>query len=158
MMNSNNDIKLRKQLVNHLKGGNAFATIEKIVEEIPFDKVGIVPENLPYSFYQQFYHIRIAQLDIFDYCRDEDYKAPNWPDDYWPQNAEPKDESEWNELVQNYFEERNQFCDYIMDSSNDLFAPFESNKNHNLFREAQLVIEHTSYHTGQLYIIKRFLS
>lgn len=157
-MNSEKNLKLRKQLVGHLKGGQAFSTIERVINKMPFEKIGIVPEGLPYSFYQQFYHIRIAQLDIFDYCRDDDYAVPNWPDDYWPENPAPVDESEWDKLVRSYFDERDEFCDYIMNSSNDLFEPFASNKDHNLFREAQLVIEHTSYHTGQLYIIQRLLS
>lgn len=158
-MNSEEDQKkLRKQLVNHLKGGQAFSTIDNIVKEIPFPKIGIVPGGLPYSFYQQFYHIRIAQLDILDYCRYENYITPNWPDDYWPETPDPADEDEWNTLVLNYFDERREFCGLILDPSCDLFKPFTSNPDHNLFREAQLVIEHTAYHTGQLYILYRLLN
>lgn len=155
---SDTDQKLRKQLVNHLKGGDAFATIEKVLKKVPLEKVAVVPVGLPYSFYQQFYHIRIAQLDILEYCRDKNYKAPDWPDDYWPESPAAVDEAEWDKLVRSYFDERNELCDLILDTSNDLFQPLTANRNHNLFREVQLVIEHTSYHTGQLYIIQRLLS
>lgn len=157
-MEAKKDQELRKRLVSHLKGGQAFSSISNVINKVPFNKTGIEPEGLPYSFYQQFYHIRISQLDILDYCRDENYEAPNWPDDYWPENRAPSDESEWKTLVQNYFDERDEFCDLIMNSAGDLFEPFEANPDHNLFREAQLVIEHTAYHTGQLYIIYRLLN
>lgn len=157
-MDKQNNQKLREQLVSHLKGGQAFSSIESLIDKISFEKIGIVPDALPYSFYQQFYHLRIAQLDILDYCRDENYQAPNWPDDYWPDESAPSDKSEWNTLVQNYFDERDEFCEMIVDSSNDLFEPFEANPDHNLLREAELVIEHTAYHTGQLYVIYRLLS
>ena len=157
-MASKEDQKLRQQLVSHLKGGQAFSSIDSLLKKTPFEKLGIVPEGLPYSFYQQFYHIRVAQLDILDYCRDENYKAPNWPNDYWPDNPAPADESGWKALVQNYFDERDEFCEMIMEPSNDLFEPFEANPDHNLLREAELVIEHTSYHTGQLYVIYRIIS
>lgn len=156
-MDKQNDQKLRKQLVSHLKGGQAFSSIDSLIDKISFEKIGVVPDGLPYSFYQQFYHIRIAQLDILDYCRDDNYRAPNWPDDYWPDESAPSGNSEWNTLIQNYFDERDVFCEMIMDSSNDLFEPFEANPDHNLLREAELVIEHTAYHTGQLYIIYRLL-
>ncbi len=152
------DQKLREQLVGHLKGGNAFSPIEKVVEDVPFEKVGIVPDGLPYSFYQQFYHLWYAQKDIIDYCQDDDYEAGNWPDDYWPENKAPKDEKEWENLIEKFFNERDQFCDYLMDSSNDLFEPFSQNENHNLLREAELIIEHNAYHIGQLYVIKRLLN
>lgn len=153
-----NDQKLREQLVKHLKGRNAFAPVEKVVEDVPFEKVGIVPDGLPYSFYQQVYHLWYAQKDIIDYCREDDYEAGNWPDDYWPENKAPKDEKEWKNLVQKFFDERDQFCEYLMDPSNDLFEPFSQNENHNLLREAELIIEHNAYHIGQLFIMKRLLS
>lgn len=151
------DQKLREQLVNHLKGGNAFSPIEKVVKDVPFEKIGIVPDGLPYSFYQQVYHLWYAQKDIIDYCRNDDYEAGNWPDDYWPENKAPKDEKEWENLIEKLFDERDEFCKYLMDSSNDLFEPFSQNENHNLLRETELIIEHNAYHIGQLYVMKRLL-
>lgn len=156
-MQSQYDIKLRSQLVSHIKGGEAFTPIDGLLEKITFNQTGIVPGNLPYSFYQQFWHIRFTQYDIFEYCRNKDYKTPRWPDDYWPEKTAPADEKEWELLVNNYFNEREVFCSYILDPGNDLLKPFSSDKNHNLLREAQLVIEHTSYHTGQLFVIYRLL-
>ena len=149
--------QIKQRLVKHLKGGQAFSTIDKVLDKMPFDKIGIVPDGLPYSFYQLFYHIRVAQLDILEYCRDDDYKAPDWPDDYWPDTSAPADENEWQALIDSYYEERSEFCELLLDPSKDLLKPFESNKDHNLLRQAELIIEHTAYHTGQLFVIYRLV-
>lgn len=151
------DTQLRKQLVKHLKGGEAYAPIDQILDDTPFEKLGVTVEDLPYTFYQLFWHIRHAQRDILEYCRDENYKAPDWPDGYWPDEKSPKSTEAWEELIENYFQERQELCDLLLNPSNDLFGPLPTNSDHHLFREAQLVIEHTSYHTGQLYLLYRLL-
>lgn len=149
---------IKQQLVKHLKGGQAFAPIDTVLDNMPFEKIGIVPDGLPYSFYQQFYHIRIAQSDILEYCRDDDYKALNWPDDYWPEIKGPDNEDEWNRLINTYFDEREEFCDLLLSDDTQLMAPFKSNESHNMLRQAELIIEHGAYHTGQLFIIHRLLN
>ena len=156
-MDSDQENELRNRLVQHLKGGNAFTPVDKLIEKMPFHQLGIVPEGLPYSFYQLFYHIWHAQHDILTYCLSDDYQAPEWPDDYWPGKTAPENEREWQQLVSRYFNDREALSDLIQDVSNDLLRAFLQNPNHNLFREVQLVIEHTAYHIGQLYVIYRLL-
>lgn len=160
MMNNPSDSYslLRNQLVFHLEGGQAFSPIKKVINKMPYDLIGTVPDGLPYSFYQQFYHIWYAQRDIIEYCQNENYVAPDWPDEYWPSQPAPTHKNEWDNLVQKYFNDRDSLGRYIIDSSNKLFEPFASNPDHNLYREIQLVIEHNAYHTGQLYVIYRLLS
>lgn len=154
----NNQSDFKQQLVKHLKGGQAFSPIDKVLEEMPYQKIGIVPDGLPYSFYQLFAHIRIAQLDILEYCTLDDYSAGNWPDDYWPDDSEPDSKKAWNDLTEAYFSERKEFTDLIMKPDSELTKPFKTNKDHNLLRQAELIIEHTAYHTGQLYVIYRLLN
>ena len=155
-MNDQPDFK--QQLVKHLKGGQAFSPIENVLEEMPYEKIGIVPDGLPYSFYQLFAHIRIAQLDILEYCTLDDYSAGNWPDDYWPDDSESESKKSWTELTDAYFSEREELCNLILQPDSDLMKPFETNKDHNLLRQAGLIIEHTAYHTGQLYVVYRLLN
>lgn len=156
-MDAESSKAIRQRLVKHLKGGQAFSPINQVIEKVPFDKLGIVPDGLPYSFYQLFYHIQISQADILEYCRDENYQTPNWPDDYWPKQTKPASKEKWQDLVSTYLEEREQFCNLILDENNSLLEPFASNPEHNLLRQSQLIIEHTSYHAGQLFVIYRLL-
>lgn len=148
---------IRHRLTKHIEGGEAFLPIDKIVEEVSFDKLGIQPEGLPYSFFQLFYHIRYAQYDILEFSRNKNYQQPKWPDDYWPDKKAPDNEDKWKELVKSYFKERDEFCELLSDKNNDLLKPFSHGSGQTLFREALLIIEHNAYHTGQLLVILRLL-
>lgn len=149
--------RYREQLVNHLEGGLAFMPIESFIDSTPFHKIGIKPAGLPYSFYEIFYHIVFAQKDILLYISSQHYKAPNWPEDYWPGKSVADDEDEWEELKAGYFEDRNLLMDHILDKNNQLDLPVKNSEDHSLLREILLVIEHTAYHTGQLLMIQRLL-
>jgi len=148
---------MRNQLIKHLNGGEAFIPLDTILKKVAFGQTGIVLKGLPYSFYQQFYHIWMAQHDILEYCMNQDYQSQNWPDEYWPEEKEPVNEQKWQELISAYKDDRQKLSRYIKDTENDLLQPVSSNQNHTLLREILIVIEHTAYHTGQLMLIVRLL-
>ena len=151
------DTAQRNQIVKHLEGGMAYTSIESFVDAIPFEKIGVRPSGLPYSFFEVFFHIAFAQKDILEYSISGDYKTRNWPDDYWPAAPGPNNPEEWEDLKADYFEDRRQFRKYILDTNNDLNEPVKNSEKHSLLREIFLVVEHTAYHTGQLLIIQRLL-
>ena len=152
-----NSPEYRQQLINHLRGGEAFMPIDELVDKVPFEILGERPSELPYSFYEIFYHIKYAQKDILEFCTADSYKTPNWPDDYWPGATAPENEVTWKKMKSDYFKEREEFASFILEESNDLLSPVKNAKDQSLLREAMLVVEHTAYHTGQLLIISRLL-
>lgn len=152
---SGNDQK--KQLVKHLKGGEAFVSIETFIDKIPFEQLGKRPYNLPYSFYELFYHIVFAQKDILEYSISGDYKTSKWPEDYWPKASAPESPDTWQKLKKDYFDDRSILENFILDPKNDLNILVRNSEKHTLFRETLLVIEHTAYHTGQMLMILRLL-
>ena len=145
------------QLASHLEGGSAFVSIESFIDAIPFEKIGVRPPGLPYSFYEVFFHIWFAQKDILDYSISSNYIERNWPEDYWPSVPEPSGEEEWEDLKSNFFEDRRQLKNFLLESGNSLSNPVVNSEEHSLFREILLVIEHNAYHTGQLLLIQRLL-
>ncbi|MDN3594929.1 DinB family protein [Zunongwangia endophytica] len=147
----------REQLVKHLNGGEAFMPITKVLEEISFDNIGKRIYDLPYSFYEIFFHITYTQKDILDYIILDDYKTPKWPEGYWDQKQTPESEQEWEQLKEQFFKEREQLSKYIQDESNDLDTPVKNSDKHSLLRELLLVIEHNAHHTGQLILLLRLL-
>ncbi|MBZ9731307.1 DinB family protein [Salegentibacter sp. JZCK2] len=147
----------REQLIKHLKGGEAFMPLEHFIDDIPFEKLGERPQNLPYSFYELSYHIVFAQKDILEFSIYEDYKTSKWPDDYWPKESAPQTEEAWEKLKKNYFDDRDTLKNFILDVDNDLNHPVKNSEEHTLLREILLVVEHTAYHTGQMLIILRLL-
>jgi uncharacterized damage-inducible protein DinB len=151
---ANND--LVKELVSLLTKGNAHVAFNDAVKNIPFEDLGKRPNELPYSIWQITEHIRIAQKDILEFSANTNYKELNWPDDYWPKEAAPKDEAAWNNCLKQINIDLDEFIE-LLNTSEDLYKPFEHGKGQNLLREAMLIADHTSYHTGEIIVLRRLL-
>jgi uncharacterized damage-inducible protein DinB len=153
----NSTHQLRTLLTTHLKGGTAFLPIDKFIYNIPYEKLGVVPDGLPYSLWQQFWHLMYAQKDIVEFSLDPDYSEPDWPSDYWPDNSAPESQVVWKSAIDEFFEDRNRLIQAVQDPSTDSFEPLVNDPSKNLLREVLLVIEHNAYHTGQILVIMRTL-
>ena len=148
----------REQIIQQLEGGQAYLKIEDLLEEVAFEDLGKRPEGLPYSFYEQFFHMRVAQFDILDFTKNPDYEPMEWPEDYWPTESEPESKEAWETLKESFFKERDQVMNLILDERNGLNKPLEHGDGQTLLRESLLVLQHNAYHTGQLAIIYRLLN
>lgn len=148
---------LKKQLVKHLNGGEAFMPLDEMLKEITFQQLEERPKDLPYSFYELFYHIWYTQKDILKYCTEKDYKTPTWPKDYWPTHQKPQDEEDWKNLVEKFRNDREELTKMILNPEVELTDTVPSNSDHTILREILLVIEHSAYHSGQLLIVLRHL-
>ncbi|MEJ7677351.1 MAG: DinB family protein [Segetibacter sp.] len=149
---------ITKQLTDLITKGNAHVTFEQAVENISFKNIGVKPNNLPYSIWMLAEHIRIAQADILDFSINSDYKELKWPEEYWPTDEMPKDEIEWQKCLDQILLGRNQFIDLLSQPGVDLFKPFPHGNGQNLLREALLIADHNSYHTGEIVLIRRLLN
>ncbi len=89
-MDPQSDKKIREQLLQHLKGGEAYITIDSMLDMVCFKDLHIVPQGLPYSFYQLFFHIRLAPYDILEFSRNLFYEPSQWPNE-----TGLSDEKEW---------------------------------------------------------------
>jgi hypothetical protein len=149
------DKTLRTHLVKMLTEANAHATFEDIIEDFPVTRHGATVEKYPHSAWQLLEHLRIAQWDIVEFSRDPNHVSPAWPDEYWPQNANPPSEQAWNKSVAEFKADLKRMVKMIEDESNDLFEPFEHGDGQTLLREALVLAKHNSYHLGQLAVIKK---
>jgi uncharacterized damage-inducible protein DinB len=157
MANTASSGELIKQLKDLLSKGNAHATLDDAICDIPEDIRAIVPDKLPYSIWQIMEHIRICQWDILDFSRNPDYKEMDWPADYWPKEAGPKDEAAWDNSIQQIKKDREDFIKLLEKDDVDLYTPFPWGSGQNLLRETLLVADHNSYHTGELIVLRRLL-
>ena len=146
-----------KELISLLKKGNAHVSFNDAIKDIPFEDLSKKPDNLPYSIWQLIEHIRITQKDILDFSCSNNYKALNWPDDYWPKEIAPKNEAAWKKSVTEIKDDLKQFIELLKDENVDLLKPFEHGDGQNLLREALLIADHTSYHTGEIIVLRRLL-
>ena len=151
------DTILRKQLVNLLEEGHAHITFENAVADIPSHLRSVTPASLPYSIWKLVEHIRIAQWDILEFSRDPSHQSPTWPDEYWPKEDAPASEKAWQESLTQIQKDKQAFIALLNDTNQDLFKPFAHGDGQNLLREALLIADHTSYHTGQIVLVRRLL-
>ena len=151
------DPALRSHLTDLLTVRQAHCTFEDAVAHMPTDRRGERPEDLPYSVWELADHIRRAQHDILDYCRNPDYEAHDWPDDYWPDAAAPPDEAAWKDCLAQMRRDREKMCDLVTDETIDLYDTVPSSNEHTYLREAMLVADHTTYHVGQIVTVRRQL-
>jgi uncharacterized damage-inducible protein DinB len=146
-----------KELISLLKKGNAHASFNDAIKNIPFDDLSKKPNNLPYSIWQLTRHICITQKDILDFSTNNNYKVLNWPGDYWPKESAPENEAAWKKCIDEIQKDLKAFIELLKDENADLLTPFAHGDGQNLLREALLIADHTSYHTGEIIIIRRLL-
>jgi hypothetical protein len=148
---------LRTQFVNLLRGGQAHLDFDKAIRGLSTELRGKRPRGLPYSPWQLLEHMRIAQWDILDFCRNREYQEMNWPDDYWPATEAPPSDAAWDKSVRQFRADLKSMEDLVADESTDLFAKIPWGDGQNVLREALLVADHNSYHLGELLVVRRLL-
>ncbi|HKU63303.1 MAG TPA: DinB family protein [Gemmatimonadales bacterium] len=152
-----NESELRAQLARALGWDEAHAGFDRVVEGIGPEFRGRAPGGLPYSPWQLLEHMRLAQEDILEFCRNPDYTERRWPDDYWPGAAEPPDAGAWEGSIAALRRDREALAGLARDPSNDLTAPLPHGSGQTLLRELLLVLDHTAYHLGELVVVRRAL-
>lgn len=156
--NSANNEDLIDNLIHVIEKGNAHASLDKALQGVPFSLLGERPHNLPYSIWQLAEHIRIAQWDILEFSKSAKHVSPKWPDEYWSAETKPSSEAAWKKCVDAIKSDRKEFIDLIKNAGDDLYKPFKHGDGQSLLKEALVVADHNSYHTGEIVIIRRLLN
>ena len=151
------DQALRSHLVRLLTWHDAHVSFEAAVKDLPPSLRGVRPAGAPYSPWQLLEHLRLAQLDILDFCRNPAYQELNWPDDYWPRSPEPPDADAWDRSVASYLEDRGALVGMAEDAAIDLFVEIPHGTGQTYLRELLLAADHNSYHVGELVLARRLL-
>jgi hypothetical protein len=139
-----------------LNKGNAHVSLDEALAGIPFDLLGKKIAGLPYTIWQLAVHIRITQWDILEFSRDGNYKSPEWPDGYWPSEIKPASKDEWENCVSQIKSDRASFIK-LLSASKDIYKPFDYGSGQSLLKEALVLADHNSYHTGQIIALRRML-
>jgi uncharacterized damage-inducible protein DinB len=153
---STNDA-IRDHLLRLLDWSDARVEYDAAVDGIGPEHRGKTPLRLPYSAWQLVEHIRIAQNDILDFCVNASYREKKWPDDYWPSDPAPPSDAAWDESVAAYVRDRDALKQMIRDPKIDLAAKIPHGTGQTYLREVLLVADHTSYHVGQIVLVRRLL-
>ena len=154
-MNKENE-SIITELEKLLRGGGAHVGFNEAMANIPEHLLGERPHQLPYSIWQLTEHIRIAQADMLDFCRNAHYQALNWPDDYWPKEPAPKDKSAFEDSVKAINADLDEFIELL--DKGDLYTPIPHGDGQTLLREALQIADHTAYHLAEIVVLRRLLN
>jgi hypothetical protein len=132
--------------------------VESALKDLPADLRGRRPEGLPHSPWQLVEHIRIAQHDLLDFCRNPDYKQElKWPDDYWPAAGELPTAAAWEKSLAALRSDREEFKRFITEPGRDLSAKIPHGTGQTYLRTFLVAVDHAAYHLGELVAVRRFL-
>jgi DinB superfamily len=150
------DRTLRDQLIELLRGGSAHVETMAALADFPADQRSAKPAGSPHSAWQLLEHIRFALDDLLEFSTNPQYLAPKWPEAYWPEKEEPSDK-EWKRSVTALHEGLKQFEHMIGNPESNLYAKIPWGDGQTLLHEALLAADHTSYHLGQIVLIRKQL-
>lgn len=154
---ANPDHALREHLVYLLKGGGAHVHFMDAIEGFPEAKRGAFIEGLPHTGWQLLEHVRIAQWDILEFCRDAKHVSPGFPEGYWPKTPVPADDAAWARSVEAFQRDLSEMINLVKNPRTDLHAKVPHGEGQTILREALLLADHNSYHLGQLVDLRRAL-
>jgi hypothetical protein len=149
--------QLRQNLVDLLNGGAAHATFDAAVKNLPEKSRGVQPSGFPHSAWMLLEHLRIAQWDILEFSRNPEYKAPKWPDDYWPKQPAPPTAFAWTKSIQQFRRDLKAMQALVANPKTDLYAAIPWGDGQTILREALLLADHNAYHIAQIVDVRRLL-
>ena len=148
---------LRDHLLYLLRGGGAHLDFEAAIAGLPANLRGAKPASLPHTPWRLLEHMRLAQWDILEFCRNPKHVSPDFPDGYWPRGDAPPDAGAWDRSADAFRADLRVMQELVADASSDLFAPIPHGQGQTLLREALLVADHNAYHLGQFVTVRRLL-
>jgi hypothetical protein len=152
------DRALREQLAALLRWEDAHASLDRIADGVPHDRWSASAPGLPYTMWQLLEHVRLAQHDILDFCRNPGYAELRWPDDYWPPAGAAPTAADLSATLAGLREDREALTALALDPDVDLFARIPHGTGQTYLRELLLVADHTAYHLGQMVAVRRALN
>lgn len=151
------DKELRENLRKVVSWGEAHADWKTAIDGVSKAKRGVRPPGSPHSPWELLEHMRIAQWDILDFCRNPEHSSPKWPEGYWPKAPAPPSDDAWEKTVAEFQKDNRTLGDLVMDPKQDLFAPIAHGSGQTILREVLLLVDHNSYHLGQFVLVRRLL-
>jgi uncharacterized damage-inducible protein DinB len=152
-----NESIIRDQLAKLQDWSDAHINIDGAISGVPVEMRGSKVAGFPHSLWELLEHIRRAQWDILDFCRNAAYKELPWPEAYWPETPTPPTPEAWDESIANYERDRAELQALATATSVDPTATIPHGSGQTYLRELILVADHTSYHVGQIVMLRRML-
>jgi hypothetical protein len=148
----------REIVASTLDWEQAHVGLDRAIAGLPVELRGRSPDRVPFSVWEALEHIRIAQRDLLDFCRDPDYEQElAWPDDYWPDSPEPPDVQAWEECLATIRSDRQELKRWTVEAEVDLTEEIPWGDGQTYLRTVLVAVDHAAYHVGQIVLIRKLL-
>jgi uncharacterized damage-inducible protein DinB len=151
------DSVLRENLVELLRGGNAYTTPARAIQGLKPENRNRRPGSDGHSVWEELEHMRIAQEDILRYTLNANWKSPKWPQGYWPPHSVTFSQSMWDDTVSGFFGNLEELIALVEDKNMDLTQRIPHGDWRTYLREILLAADHNAYHLGQLVQTRKLL-
>ena len=145
------DKVLQNELIELLKGGQAHCTLEEVLQNLKTGLCDKRPLKGTRSVYEELEHMRLAQEDILRYTLDPTWISPEWPDGFWPSDADKIRVETLSNAASQFFKDLHEVIALVNNSKIDLTAQIpHGEEGHTYLREILLVADHNAYHLGKI--------
>lgn len=145
-------------VASSLNWDQAHLTLDDALKGLAPEHRGTRPENYPHSVWQLIEHIRLAQHDLLDFCRNPAYSHDlKWPDDYWPTDPKPPNDSAWSDCLDQIRRDREEFAAFTTSGSVDLTDKIPHGTGQTYLRTVLVAADHAAYHVGQIVDVRRLI-
>jgi uncharacterized damage-inducible protein DinB len=127
------------------------------IDKLAFADLSAKPEGVPWTLWELFEHIRIAQWDIVEFSKSAEHQSPEFPKGYWPESSQPQDADAWEQSVASFRRDLASMKALVLDPEVDLHAKIPHGDGQTILREAMLVADHNTYHLGQMVLVMKML-
>jgi hypothetical protein len=145
--------QVREIVARSLSWEEAHASFESAVANLAPELRGKRPGVFPHSCWD----LLTVQAELADFMERADYHQYKWPDEVWPTSPEPSSDSAWEESISAVLRDRDHLKEIAMRSSIDLTAKIPWGTGQTYLRTLLVAVDHTSYHVGQILVVRKFL-
>ncbi len=149
--------RLRKNLVELLRGGHAHVTMDETTLRISRESRTVRPLGMLHSAWELLEHMRRAQEDILRYTLDATWESPPFPEGYWPKNPSRISDEKWEGSISKFLADLEEVVELANNQETDLTSRLPHGEGRTYLRQILLVADHNSYHLGQYIQVKRAL-
>jgi hypothetical protein len=148
---------LRQHVKSLLTWNSPHLAFEETLANLPERLRGRTPRGAAHSPWEVLEHLRITQRDLIESCWDAKHVSPDFPAGYWPKGSYPPGDEAWEKSLATFRDDLREWTRIVEDEAVDLTAEIPGAGGRTVLRQALMSADHTSYHLGELLLLRRLL-